>query len=566
MRRRPAWPRKATDMIVKAVSATAAGIGLAALAWILVVVLGHGAAALNWEFFTGMPSPPGGTGGGLANAIVGTLLMTLLACVMGVPIGMLTGVYLAEFGRGNRFATSVRFLVNVMMGIPSIIIGLFVYTMLVVPAGHFSGWAGGVALALLIAARGRAHHGGHARARAESAARVGAGARRAALALHASDRLSRREDRIAHRNPAGRGPGERRDRASAVHRAQQPLYAEVALGADRKPDGHDLTTTRCRRTPTGNKRRGVRRSCITIGVLALTIVSRDPDTGESSDERIDLNGHLGDTARRCRVPTVMTRMATRRRCSDKDLRARAELLLRRAPGAIRQRSSRSRPAGSRRSSVRRVAASPPTSACTTASSSSTATSARRARCWLDGENILGPGIDLIELRRKVGMIFQKPTPFPLSVFENVAYGVRLHYRVSRSELDQRVEQALRAAALWDEVKDKLEPPGTALSGGQQQRLCIARAHRGRARGAADGRADLGHRPDRDARDRRPDPGAEEASSRSSSSPTTCSRRRASPTSPRSSSRAVSSSSAPARSSSPSRSRNRPEDYVTGRFG
>ena len=95
--------------------------------------------------------------------------------------------------------------------------------------------------------------------------------------------------------------------------------------------------------------------------------------------------------------------------------------------------------------------------------------------WLDGQNILGPGIDIIELRRKVGMIFQKPTPFPLSVYENIAYGLRLHYRVTRAEIDQRVEQALRAAALWDEVKDKLHRPGTALSGGQQQRLCVARA-------------------------------------------------------------------------------------------
>ncbi len=95
--------------------------------------------------------------------------------------------------------------------------------------------------------------------------------------------------------------------------------------------------------------------------------------------------------------------------------------------------------------------------------------------WLDGQNLLGPGVDLIELRRKVGMIFQKPTPFPLSVYENLAYGLRLHYRVTRSELDQRVEEALRGAALWDEVKDKLHRPGTALSGGQQQRLCIARA-------------------------------------------------------------------------------------------
>ena len=94
---------------------------------------------------------------------------------------------------------------------------------------------------------------------------------------------------------------------------------------------------------------------------------------------------------------------------------------------------------------------------------------------LDGENILSPEVDVIELRRKVGMIFQKPTPFPLSIYENVAYGLRMHYRMSRNELAGRVEAALRQAALWDEVKDLLDRPGMALSGGQQQRLCIARA-------------------------------------------------------------------------------------------
>jgi phosphate transport system ATP-binding protein len=94
---------------------------------------------------------------------------------------------------------------------------------------------------------------------------------------------------------------------------------------------------------------------------------------------------------------------------------------------------------------------------------------------LDGNNILSPQVDIIELRRKIGMIFQKPTPFPMSVFDNIAYGLRLHYRLSRAELAERVEKALAAAALWDEVKDKLDRPGIALSGGQQQRLCIARA-------------------------------------------------------------------------------------------
>jgi phosphate transport system ATP-binding protein len=94
--------------------------------------------------------------------------------------------------------------------------------------------------------------------------------------------------------------------------------------------------------------------------------------------------------------------------------------------------------------------------------------------FLDGENILDPKYDVMELRRKVGMIFQKPTPFPMTVFDNVAYGLRMHYALRKSELADRVEQALKKAALWDEVKDFLHKPGTSLSGGQQQRLCIAR--------------------------------------------------------------------------------------------
>lgn len=94
---------------------------------------------------------------------------------------------------------------------------------------------------------------------------------------------------------------------------------------------------------------------------------------------------------------------------------------------------------------------------------------------IDGENILAPEVDVLELRRKVGMIFQKPTPFPMSVFDNVAYPLKLHFKLSKSETADRVEAALRGASIWDEVKDKLRSSGLALSGGQQQRLCIARA-------------------------------------------------------------------------------------------
>jgi phosphate transport system ATP-binding protein len=93
---------------------------------------------------------------------------------------------------------------------------------------------------------------------------------------------------------------------------------------------------------------------------------------------------------------------------------------------------------------------------------------------LDGKNILAPEQDLNHLRARVGMVFQKPTPFPMSIYENIAFGVRLYERAGKADLDARVEQALRRAALWDEVKDKLGANGLSLSGGQQQRLCIAR--------------------------------------------------------------------------------------------
>ncbi len=91
-----------------------------------------------------------------------------------------------------------------------------------------------------------------------------------------------------------------------------------------------------------------------------------------------------------------------------------------------------------------------------------------------GQNILEPGQDLNLLRSRIGMVFQKPTPFPMSIYENIAFGVRLYEKLSRSEMDERVEWALNKAALWNESKDKLNQSGLSLSGGQQQRLCIAR--------------------------------------------------------------------------------------------
>jgi phosphate transport system ATP-binding protein len=93
---------------------------------------------------------------------------------------------------------------------------------------------------------------------------------------------------------------------------------------------------------------------------------------------------------------------------------------------------------------------------------------------LDGKNILDRGVDLAMLRARIGMVFQQPTPFPMSIYDNVAFGVRLYENLSKADLDARVEESLRKAALWDEVKDKLKLSGLGLSGGQQQRVCVAR--------------------------------------------------------------------------------------------
>ncbi|NMJ41682.1 phosphate ABC transporter ATP-binding protein PstB [Roseomonas sp. JC162] len=93
---------------------------------------------------------------------------------------------------------------------------------------------------------------------------------------------------------------------------------------------------------------------------------------------------------------------------------------------------------------------------------------------LDGENVIAPDADLNALRAKVGMVFQKPTPFPMTIYENIAFGIRLHEKLSKSQMDERIEWALTRAAIWDEVKDRLDASALGLSGGQQQRLCIAR--------------------------------------------------------------------------------------------
>ncbi len=149
MKRRSVKIRKLFNGAVSAMSVLAALLGIFFLAWILLVVLQRGFESFNYKFFTDITL--NGKDGGVANATLGTFMITAVASLMGVPLGLLGGIFLSEFARhGSRIGDCVRFSANVMMGMPSIIVGLFVYTVLVAPQGHFSGFSGAVALAIIM--------------------------------------------------------------------------------------------------------------------------------------------------------------------------------------------------------------------------------------------------------------------------------------------------------------------------------------------------------------------------------------------------------------------------------
>lgn len=150
MKLRPPTGRRFTNLAVNIWAGISALLGILILFWILYVVLARGLGALNLAFFTQLPTPPGMSGGGLANAIVGTLVLTGVSTLIAVPVGLMAGIYLAEFSDDSKAADYSRFSANVLMGMPSIIVGVFAYTLVVVPLGHFSGYAGVVALVILM--------------------------------------------------------------------------------------------------------------------------------------------------------------------------------------------------------------------------------------------------------------------------------------------------------------------------------------------------------------------------------------------------------------------------------
>ncbi len=141
--------RRLSNLSAVSLAVLATAFALFWLLWLLWTLLSHGIVAIDWSVLT-TSTPPPGAAGGLANAIVGSLLLTAAGILIGTPIGILAGTYLAEFGRGSRTAYVVRFVNDILLSAPSIIIGVFVYWLIVLNAGHFSGWAGAIALALIV--------------------------------------------------------------------------------------------------------------------------------------------------------------------------------------------------------------------------------------------------------------------------------------------------------------------------------------------------------------------------------------------------------------------------------
>ena len=155
---------------------------------ILLVLVVKGVGGLSLAVFTEMTPPPG-SAGGLLNPIVGSLILTILAVLFGTPLGILAGTYMAEYGRYSKLTLVVRFINDILLSAPSIVVGLFVYEIMVAQMGHFSAWAGAVALAIIVIPVGRADHRGHAAARSQHLARSFIGARPAAMARDHERRL-----------------------------------------------------------------------------------------------------------------------------------------------------------------------------------------------------------------------------------------------------------------------------------------------------------------------------------------------------------------------------------------
>ncbi len=398
-----------------------------------------------------MTPSPNTDGGGLANAIVGSLVMVLLATLVGTPIGVLAGIYLAEYGGRSWLASATRFINDILLSAPSIVIGLFVYAIYVAHAKSFSGFAGVVALALLVipvvvrttenmlklipnSLREAAFALGTPRwkvilAITLKSARAGvvtgillAVARIAGeTAPLLFTALSNQFWSLDLTQPMANLP------VTIFKFAMSPFTNWQRPRMGRRADHHD------RRARAQHPR-----SYLLLSKERVSMPNAAIEDGRSKITVKDLNFYYGKFHA---LKNISLEIPEKKVTAFIGPSGCGKSTLLRTLNRMFELYPEQRAEG---------------------------------QIVLDGENLLDTQTNVALIRAKIGMVFQKPTPFPMSIYDNVAFGVKLFENLSKGEMDERVEWALTKAALWNEVKSKLGQTGSGLSGGQQQRLCIAR--------------------------------------------------------------------------------------------
>ncbi len=453
--------RHRRNKLAMAASIIATGIGLAWLALILGALVWQGFGGLSVKVFTEMTPPPG-SDGGLLNAIAGSLIATCLAVLFGTPVGILAGTYMAEYGRHDRLASVVRFINDILLSAPSIVIGLFIYEVMVRPMGHFSGIAGAVALAVIVIPV-------VVRTTEDMLLLVPDTMREAAASIGLPrslmiQKIAYRAARSGIRDgySACDRPCQRRDGAAAVHRPQQSILQHQSQRADVQPSSGHFPV--CAQSLQGLAEAGLDRRSYHH---ALRARAQHRCAGAFGCKEDIMNLATIAPSPASVLPIDPSSLRDKIAIRDLDFFYGEAKALKNITLSLYENKVTAfiGPSGCGKSTLLRVL-----------NRMYDLYPNQRAggEVMFDGRNILEPGLDLNLLRARIGMVFQKPTPFPMSIYENIAFGIRLYERLPKSELDHRVEQSLRRAALWDEVKDKLNANGLSLSGGQQQRLCIAR--------------------------------------------------------------------------------------------
>lgn len=462
-RRKMQAKRRMKNRIALALSMATMAFGLFWLIWILMATITRGFDGMSLALFTEMTPPPNTAGGGLANALAGSGLLILWATVFGTPLGILAGIYLAEYGRKSVLAEIIRFINDILLSAPSIVVGLFVYTIVVAQMQHFSGWAGVIALALL----------------------------QVPIVIRTTENMlklvpdSLREAAYALGTPKWKMISAITLKASVSGIMTGILLAIARIAGETAPL---LFTALSNQFWSTDMMQPIANLPVTIFKFAMSPFAEWQQLAWAGVLIITLCVLLLNILAR----VIFARRNTVNFCGAATAALNEEIemsMVNTAPGKISVRNlnfyygkfhalkninldiTKNQvtafigPSGCGKSTLLR-----------TFNKMFELYPEQRAEgeILLDGDNILTNTQDIALLRAKVGMVFQKPTPFPMSIYDNIAFGVRLFEKLSRADMDERVQWALTKAALWNETKDKLHQSGYSLSGGQQQRLCIAR--------------------------------------------------------------------------------------------